>query len=80
MGTQKKKPQKQKLHIVRSYSKVTKVYSNISIKKSSENDFISLPAFNIMSVNLQFDTVGRRDYDMIVPLSDGPMIIWIDWE
>ena len=32
------------------------------------------------SVNLQFNTVGRRDDDMIVPPSDGPMIIWIDWE
>ena len=32
------------------------------------------------SVNLQFNTVGRRDNDMIVPPSDGPMIIWIDWE
>ena len=32
------------------------------------------------SVNLQFNTVGRWDDDMIVPLSDGPRIIWIDWE
>ena len=32
------------------------------------------------SVNLQFNTVGRWDDDMIVPPSDGPMIIWIDWE
>ena len=30
------------------------------------------------SVNLQFNTVGRWDDDMIVPPSDGPMIIWID--
>ena len=34
----------------------------------------------IKSVNLQFNTVGRRDNNMIVPPSDGPMIIWIDWE
>ena len=34
----------------------------------------------LKSVNLQFNTVGRRDDDMIVPLTDGPMIIWIDWE
>ena len=32
------------------------------------------------SVNLQFNTVGRRDDDMIVPASDDAMIIWIDWE
>ena len=31
-------------------------------------------------VNLQFNTVGRWDDDMIVTPSDGPMIIWIDWE
>ena len=35
---------------------------------------------NQKSVNLQFNTAGRRDDDMIVPLSDDPMIIWIDWE
>ena len=35
---------------------------------------------DLKSVNLQFNTVGRRDDDMIVPPSDGPMIIWIDWE
>ena len=35
---------------------------------------------DMKSVNLQFNTVGRRDDDMIVPPSDGPMIIWIDWE
>ena len=27
-----------------------------------------------------FNTVGWRDDDMIVSLSDGPMNIWIDWE
>ena len=32
------------------------------------------------SVNLWFNTVGRRDDDMIVPPSDGPMFILIDWE
>ena len=32
------------------------------------------------SVNLWFNTVGQRDDDMIVPLSDGPMFILIDWE
>ena len=36
--------------------------------------------YNLKSVNLQFNTVGRWDDDMIVPPSDGPMIIWIDWE
>ena len=30
------------------------------------------------SVNLQFNTVGRWDNDMIVPPSDGPMFILID--
>ena len=34
----------------------------------------------LKSVNLQFNKVGRQDDDMIVPPSDGPMIIWIDWE
>ena len=34
----------------------------------------------LKSVNLQFNTVERRDDNMIVPSSDGPMIIWIDWE
>ena len=29
----------------------------------------------VKSVNLQFNTVGQRDNDMIVPPSDGPMII-----
>ena len=32
----------------------------------------------LKSVNLQFNTVGRRDDDMIVPPSDGPMFILID--
>ena len=32
------------------------------------------------SVNFQFNTVGRQDDDMIVPPSDRPMFIWIDWE
>ena len=32
------------------------------------------------SVNLQFNTVGRRDDDMTVRPFHGPMIIWIDWE
>ena len=35
---------------------------------------------HVKSVNLQFNTVWRRDDDMIVPPSDGPMIIWIDWK
>ena len=34
----------------------------------------------LKSVNLQFNTAGRWDDNMIVPPSDGPMIIWIDWE
>ena len=37
--------------------------------------------YNVLkSVNLQFNMVGRWDDDMIVPPSDGPMIIWIGWE
>ena len=32
-------------HIVCSYLKVTKLYSKILLMKSSENDFIFLPAF-----------------------------------
>ena len=35
---------------------------------------------NLKSVNLQFNKVGRRDHHMIVPPSDGPMFILIDWE
>ena len=34
--------------IVCSYSKVTKVYSKISLMKSSENDFIFVPAFYLV--------------------------------
>ena len=33
---------------------------------------------HIKSVNLQFNTVGRWDDDMIDPPSDGPMFILID--
>ena len=36
--------------------------------------------WHIKSVNLWYNTVGRRDDDMIVPPSDGPMFILIDWE
>ena len=36
------------LLIVCSYTKVTKVYSKILVMKSLENDFISLPAFNLI--------------------------------
>ena len=32
----------------------------------------------LKSVNLQFNTVGRQDDDMIVPPSNGPMFILID--
>ena len=32
------------------------------------------------SDNLQYNTVGQRDDSMIVPPSDGPMFILIDWE
>ena len=35
---------------------------------------------HIKSVNLRYITVGRLDDDMIVPLSDGPMFILINWE
>ena len=34
----------------------------------------------LKSVNLWFNTVGQRDDDMIVPPSDGPMFILVDWE
>ena len=34
----------------------------------------------IKSVNLWYNTVGRRDDDMIVLPSDGPIFILIDWE
>ena len=30
--------------------------------------------------NLQYNTVGRWSDGMIIPLSDGPMFILIDWE
>jgi hypothetical protein len=32
------------------------------------------------SINLQYNTVERRVNEMIVLLSDGPMLILIDWE
>ena len=32
----------------------------------------------VKSVNLQFNTAGRWDDDMIVPPSDGPMFFLID--
>ena len=38
------------------------------------------PAICYKSVNLRYITVGRLDDDMIVPPSDGPMFILIDWE
>ena len=50
---------------------------NLSMDKNT-HFFIPSP-YHLKSVNLQFNTVGRRNDDMIVPLS-GPMIIWIDWE
>ena len=34
----------------------------------------------VKSVNLRYITVGRLDDDMIVPPSDGPMFILINWE
>ena len=43
------------------------------------NNYVQLGQY-LNSVNLWFDTVGRRDDDMIVPPSDGPMFILIDWE
>ena len=35
---------------------------------------------NLKSDNLQYNMVGRQDDGMIVPPSDGPMFILIDWE
>ena len=32
------------------------------------------------SDNLQYKMLGQWNDGMIVPLSDGPMIIFIDWE
>ena len=32
------------------------------------------------SDNLQYNTVGRWNDGMIIPPSDGPMFIFIDWE
>ena len=40
-------------NIVRSYSKVTKVYLKILLVKSSENDFIFLPAFYLIMCLMQ---------------------------
>jgi hypothetical protein len=34
----------------------------------------------LKSVNLQYNTVERRDDETIIPLSDGPMFILIGWE
>ena len=42
--------------------------------------FVHVASTLLKSVNLQFNTVGRRYDDMIVPPCDGPMIIWIDWK
>ena len=56
------------------------IFSKIKLK-SIVGELLSAISFELKkSVNLQFNTVGRRDDDMIVPPSDGPMIIWIDWE
>ena len=38
------------------------------------------PKPDMKSVNLKYITVGRLDDDMIVPPSDGPMFILINWE
>ena len=42
--------------------------------------YYSFDTLELNSVNLWYNTVGWRDDDMIVPLSDGPMFILIDWE
>ena len=43
-------------------------------------DLMSDSRTAIKSVNLRYITVGRLDDDMIVPPSDGPMFILINWE
>ena len=55
---------------------------NVTSFEVSRKSDLSQSSYNkvLKSVNLQFNTVGRWDNDMIVPPSDGPMIIWIDWE
>ena len=52
----------------------------VLLKSISVGGVAHRPEFqpNYKSVNLQFNTVGRRDDDMIVPPSDGPMFILID--
>ena len=35
---------------------------------------------DLKSDNLQYNTVGQWVHGMIVPPSDGPMFILIDWE
>ena len=54
--------------------------NSVGPKKSNNNAQDYLTIKGLKSVNLQSNTVGRRDDDMIVPLSDGPIIFWIDWE
>ena len=51
---------------------------NIKSKRGSPHNVLASAKFILNSVNLQFNTVGRRDDDMIVPPSDGPMFILID--
>ena len=56
------------------------IFSHIKRTRGEKiNKYFASPLI-LKSVNLQFNTVGRWDDDMIVPPSDGPMIIWIDWE
>ena len=63
--------------------------SKMIILKEGRNSafwwFFSLKNFNVLqrvlkSVNLRYITMGWLDDDMIVPPSDGPMFILINWE
>ena len=47
---------------------------NVTSFEVSRKSDLSQSSYNkvLKSVNLQFNTVGRRDNDMIVPPSDGP--------
>ena len=68
--------------VVRFMSSSYSLCSSLFPFQSSEfgSSTISNRLAQVNSVNLQFNTVGRWDDDMIVPPSDGPMFILIDWE
>ena len=47
---------------------------------SYQNRYLGSQLGFVRAVNLKYISVGRLDDDMIVPPSDGPMFILINWE